>query len=187
MSKTSIIIGGVPRSGKTLVAQHMASNYELSRIPGDSFITTFEELYPDMGIQHQDTLETIVKNFDPFITNFLYHLHDADQVNFVFDSYHVLPKQIANNGFNDKFICLFMGYTNIDPIKKLKDIRTCKNAVDWTDDIDDETILKDIEAFIKISAEIKEDCITLDIPYFDMSSDFEGNQQKVIDFILNSL
>lgn len=90
-----IILAGVPRSGKSILANRLCSQSHLSRIPIDSFITTFEELKPSCGIS--------VNNFGRtcrILRPFLFGIVDQLQYEFmdaVIDGYYILPKWFVND------------------------------------------------------------------------------------------
>lgn len=169
----SFIIAGASRSGKTTLAKQLQKETGFSLISADALICTFEHLYPQLEIKHSLEFEKICASFRPFIIEYIEHLRKYQGISFILDIFHLTPETAIQEELHKKYNLVFVGYPNATPEQKLKDIRQFKNDVDdWTDEVEDTEMLKNIDAFIVWSKKLKEECATLGLPFIDTSKDF---------------
>ncbi len=72
-----------------------------------------------------------------------------------------------------------MGYPHIDPVQKLRDMRTKKTShYDWTDERNDGQLLETINDFIAHSRRLEKECAKHNLPFIDTSSDFENRLEQ---------
>ncbi len=170
----SIIIVGTSRSGKTTLARRLQRETGFSLISGDALMCTFEAIYPDLGISHQGDRETVCRNWEDFIVVYLNHLTEYEHVPFIFDTFHLLPEQVARLKLHEKYQIVFVGYPDITAEEKLNIIRQFKTEhYDWTDEQSDDDLLKDIEEFITHSKMLQKECAALGLTFIDTSRNFK--------------
>jgi 2-phosphoglycerate kinase len=168
---TSILIGGVSRSGKsTLVSRIRQLKPHLTYICGDALVTTFENVFPSFGIKHIDEHSRICACFDPFLFDYLENLEYERATPFILDTYHMLPEQVARRELQKKYGVIFLGYPTYDPARKLKEIRTYDPATSWTNDVTDEELADCIEGYLSVSRIMQQQCKQYGIPFIDMGA-----------------
>lgn len=164
----SVFIGGVSRSGKsTLAAMVRQNNPQLSALSGDSFVSTFQRIYPELGISHQQEHGITCKNLDAFLFMFLEKLNKNENIPFVFDTFHVMPDQIARRGLQHIYKVVFLGYPDMTAEQKLQEIRQFDAQDSWTQEIDDTTLLEWVGEFIAHSKQMKAQCEEHAITFID--------------------
>ena len=85
-----IIICGVPRAGKSTLANALNKELGFSRIPTDPLVTAFERVYPELGIKHYQNMLHTGEVFAPFANAFLETLPWMGK-NFVVEGCHFNP------------------------------------------------------------------------------------------------
>lgn len=172
----NIIIAGISRSGKTTIAKNLSRKHNLNYIPFDSIISTLENLYPDLGINHSDDNVEFSPVLARFMKEFLSHI-DYEDIHTVIDLYQLFPKDyLLFQNPNTQIV--YLGYTEITPEEKLAHIKRHCRDKDWTNDVEDGEMLEILKLWIAESRIMKEQCAQFDIDFVDTSYDFK---QKLIE------
>jgi len=172
----TLIIGGVARAGKSILAQRVAERLNISRIPGDSFVSTFEGLYPEHGICHDAAHEIICQNVQEFFIRFWKSSRWDENYDFVFDTFHIHPRLLPLERLGPEYAFLFLGYAELSPEAMLLRARTHPNPNDWTRERGDAELLSLFANWIALSGEFRDVCAARGLAYIDTSHDFEGAQ-----------
>jgi hypothetical protein len=109
-------------------------------------------------------------------------------IEYIIEGYTILPEHAAEiqSLFPEQVKSCFIGYTRIDPEKKLEEIRTCTDLPnDWAKTSSDTEILNLINRSISYSVFLKTECGKYQIPYFDQSDDFIGTQRRILAYLNN--
>jgi hypothetical protein len=104
---------------------------------------------------------------------------------FIFDSPHIYPEDLLILP-KSNFIIVFLGYTDINPRTKMKDIRSYDSKDCWTQKLSEEQLLSLIKGNIEYSEEIKEQCYKYGFPYFDTSKDMNSTLIRALNYIVNN-
>lgn len=88
-----VILAGVPRSGKSTISKIIFEKYNYSYIPFDSFVSTFNKLYPELGITHYDDYKIVSKKIAPFVKELINYLIYED-ISVVIDIYQLTPDDV---------------------------------------------------------------------------------------------
>lgn len=168
------IIGGAPRSGKTILAQRMLAEHGIPHFSIDALIAGLASAEPELGLRVSDPpmkrmeviWPTLRKMASPALQNNAKFLLEGDVL---------LPKHLMEFG-NDAHIGIkacFIGYADVDAAKKLRAIRQyAADQTDWTDELDDLRLLDLIGEFRSFSEYLRRECCHYRIPYFDGSACF---------------
>ena len=168
----NILLAGVPRSGKTILARKISQTLSLSHLPLDPIVTSFEAHFPQHGIVHHNLkLEAICSNFLPFLTTLLTEMNQEGTY-FCADSYHVLPDGALKLKDSLEVRTIFLGYPSISADQKLKQIIECAEEGDWTRGLPVEHLRSLVERFIEESRIMQNECGRLGIPFIDTGEDF---------------
>ena len=175
MLDQSVILAGVARSGKTTVAERLHRTLGLSLIPVDLLISSFEDNFPELGILsgqhlHNETSHNVFNFLHRYI-----HLHEEWQnYQFIMDTTHLLPQQVAEHGLDKKYRVAFLGYPNISVDEKLSQIRLHRTLqADWTQDETDDQLRPIIRQMIALGQTLQTDCARYNLTFFDTSQDFD--------------
>lgn len=185
--RKNLIIGGASRSGKTTLARRIAREFGYSRIPGDSFMTAFGQLFPKLGIGHHEfgradrfdaaMHERICANSRDFFVRFWQATHEDEQVEFVFDSFHILPAQLPLRVLEDNFAFVFMGFPRATPERMLEQVRSSTEGDDWLQHMPDDIVLRLFSVFIEVSKKLEEQCERMCLAFIDSGDDFAAAQE----------
>lgn len=176
-----IIIAGAGRSGKTTISIDLRNkgytHYKMDSIKrglDNNFypnkITNWHIASPK--ISH--LIKTIIEETNTdIIKNIEYY---------VIDTCHLYPKDIIKENINNTII-IFLGYPHITPEEKLAKIRTYDKENQWTNNISNDQLLKDIKQNIEYSKEIEKECQRLNIPFFDTGTNYQKTIEKIIKYL----
>lgn len=177
----NIIILGSSRAGKSTLASLICKKYNYSYVSGDSIRNAFINIYPELGYTTKNTIEKI--EFCKFI-NFIINqnnIHLKRDVYYVIDSADI-SIQNAKDIFKNSLI-IAIGCKNIDEKELAENIKNNDTKLDWTYGYSDND-LKDIaHRTIKRSKEIYNECVEMQIPYFDTSINRKNTYDKIFEFI----
>lgn len=175
----NIIIGGVARAGKTILAQKISQKHGYSHIPTDAIVGAFE-IFPEHGILHDGVpYLDICRNFEDFARCYIINM-DYLNIPYILDSYHILPETVAKHGWNETHEVVYLGFPNITVDEKFEHIRNYKNCNDWTDKVSDDALRVDIANLIERSRFLQSECNKYDITFYDTGKDFEQTQKLVL-------
>lgn len=175
-----IIIAGTPRAGKTTLCielvKHGFIHYKMDSIKRgicdafgfDSHDWSF--INPKIA-QIINTI--IVENSTDTVAGLEYY---------AIDSCHVFPKDVSL--FSEDVLVVYLGYADISVSDKLKEMRFYDKDNYWCSKVDDDTLVRMIEANINLSKELKNECKKYNIKYFDTSSNRDKVLNEALEFIL---
>jgi hypothetical protein len=168
------IIGGAPRSGKSVLAQRMLAEHGLPYFSIDTLIAALAGTQPELGLRVSDPPMKRIEIIWPTLRKIARDAsHSGDE--FLLEGDALLPKQVmefADDSHAGVKAC-FIGYADVDPTRKLRAIRHyAAGRTDWTDELDDARLLHLIGEFRAFSEYLRSECCHYKIPYFDGSACF---------------
>lgn len=174
----TLIVGGVPRSGKTTLCRRIAHERRLSHVSLDALIHAFEKAFPQIGISHDavDFNELCVL-IRPFLFEHLRWLTKFE-IPFILDAYYLRPRDVEDLQTQGGFRAVFLGYPFTSPQERLNLLRANERDGDWTKLFSDDVMLSNIEAFIRASSRMKEWCEAAGQTFIDVSNDWENQLEQ---------
>lgn len=183
----NVIIAGVPRSGKSLLAHRLRERLHYSHFPLDAIVSTFGKVFPEHGISHYEKDHVKMCNsFKPFLFELLRHLEYED-INFIADTYHIKPADLPDFPSLKKYKIIFLGYPSVSAQDKCVGIRRYARAGDWTNELSDKQLESLVQCYIEESKLLQESCEKTDIRFVDTSRDLTGILDKICNEIVQSL
>jgi adenylate kinase family enzyme len=182
----NFIIGGVPRSGKSILSKRLCSTLAMAYFPLDSLVSTFGRVFPELGISH--TSEDHIAVCDqlwPFVCEWITHLVYED-LSFLFDGYHLQPTNIRKDIDPQAFNILFLGYPHAQPAQKAAEIRQYARKGDWTETLDEEALTALVRRYIDESKHLQAECLQYGFDFIDLSHGFP-NQLTEVSFAILEL
>jgi hypothetical protein len=168
------ILGGAPRSGKTLLSRRMLAEKGIAHFPVDALVGMLAYAMPELEVHHSQ--EFIIKSEKVGkLTKHLFGFFVAQNEPYLLEGDAILPSQVNEFVLEhaDTKAC-FTGYPEITPEQKLRDLREFgEGQKDWTNNESDEALLWMLERAIRFSAYLKKECSLYGIPFFDSSVDFK--------------
>jgi len=179
------IIGGVSRSGKSLLAHKILKEKLIPFFPMDGLVGMLTHSAPEHGVKHQvDFIDKSEKTwkFSKELFKYLF----KTQENYLVEGDCILPKQVAElqEKYPDNIKSCFLGYPALTAKQKLDSVRAFASERDWTNLHNDEVMLEMLEAMIAYSKHLQEECKKYNIPFFDISDDFQKAQVEAYEFLV---
>ena len=189
----NIIIWGVPRSGKSTLAYMIRQEFGHSVIQMDAIKRVYDVLRPEDNIYAPETT-----NYDEarLMANMVTRLiqcmswgnhrgefHVYEGVSFNMDI--VLPT-LQNDMFPislDNFVVICMGYADISPEEKVKQVAQYETTRDWTLNENLGSKLEHFKKYCDESQFIKRTAERLGLAYFDVSFNRDEVLDGVIEYI----
>jgi len=179
------LIGGAPRSGKTLLSKRLWRQRNIPFFPIDYLIYSLKEGAPEYGVNQDlpfiDKSEKLWNLSEPLLNALIFNEEE-----YLVEGDALLPKHAAllKEAHPDIRPC-FLGYTNVDESEKLRVIREFGQGRkdDWTNKESDDNVRAMIKRAMKYSVYLRDECSKLAIPYFDMSEDFTGMLERVFAYL----
>jgi len=172
------VILGVPRSGKSRLAGRLAGALELIHYPVDSLVSTFGEVFPEVGIgrQFEDSASTV--SLEPFLMRWVRHL-DYERVGYVLEGYHIganAAATLAGQGFR----VAALGVQSVDVEQKCREIRKYADKGDWSEGLTDSELSNLVVRYQAESIALKDECEKLGLAYFEMGSSTDADLDAVL-------
>lgn len=178
--KKHIIIAGVPRAGKSTVAQRIAHRLGYQHISMDSVIAGIEKTFPETGIdtdaetEPKENLKFISSKMAPFIRAMMDSgEYDECDYGMVIDIFQLLPEDYAK--YIDKDVCdiYYFITSNVTPEERFEILKAHDTPKDYTYFHSDEDNYEDCVDIVEISQFVKEQCQSYNLPYYETAHDRE--------------
>ncbi len=184
MKVNTLIIGGVPRCGKSWFRRKLLEKYHISGITTDWLRDGLETGVPEFGIRQGQSDREKAKILWPYFRGILINRQYYNDLLLV-EGVNFLPKYLAEFKDTPYIRTCFVGYPVIDAVEKFKQIKKHDSVDDdWHKALNDDQLLKMIQIWIKDSLYFKNECEKYGINFFDLSKDFKTGWQKVEDFLV---
>ena len=168
------MIGGAPRSGKTTLARQMFAEYGVPYFSIDTLIASLASASPELGMRVSDPALKRVEIVWPTIRKVASDVVQSSD-DLLLEGDVLLPKHLIEFGHSTHagIKACFIGYADVDPVKKLRAIREhAADGTDWTEELDDARLLDLIGELRAFSDYLRCECCHYKIPYFDGSTRF---------------
>lgn len=186
----SIIIAGVARAGKTTVCKRLRK-YGFNHITCDSLFYTFEQIFPWLGINQEETTQGVKnasRKFCPFLTTLIKAIEEENLgYPTVFDIYQLMPEDYIKYMKKENIKVYFLGYPDISEEEEFKILRANKVPEEYTQKYDDEYLKKLIKQRIEESKFIQKECEKYNLPFINTSKDRNENINELIEEILKDI
>ena len=184
----TFLIGGTPRSGKTILKQILLDRYHIPGISTDLIRDALGKSMPGLGIKgYSKSDEEKSEILWPHFREIIKQRGDYKD-NLLIEGTNFLPKYLQEFKDKEDIRVCFLGYSEIDPIQKFNDIRKYpSHEGEWTDNMNDDELKKLVAEFVKISQYFQYECKHCDIQYFDTSSNFHKIVEEAVAYLTNSL
>ena len=184
MIMKNIILGGVPRAGKSSLAQALCRQSPYSHIPFDSLISTFGTIFPEHGISHYVPHPRACEAVKPFFFEWIRHL-EYEQIPVVIDAYHVRPQDLRDDPICSRYTVLFAGYPSVTCDKKCESIRQYARPGDWTESLSQEELRQLVKRYIIESRRLMEACAQTGYQFIDTSYHFRDTIERILYALLS--
>ena len=178
------LIGGLPRSGKTIIRKKLLEKYRVDGTCTDNLRFMLSEGNKELGIDGAKPAKHNLVIMQPYLDPFIYSLIHYAKEDFVLEGDVLLPKYLAKYLENEWIKCCFIGFSNVSPKDKAKNMRENTCPSDWTRVYTEEELLNFTKDGIKRSKEYKKECKKLGIKYFDTGRNFDKSMEKILKYLI---
>jgi len=166
------LVGGVARSGKTILRKMFLQNYKISGVSTDSIRAMLENGLEHTDISYKNKTEENALLMWPYLQAFIENNLKYSDEDYVIEGDVLLPKYLSRYTNEMAVRCCFVGYSEIALKDKLKNIRQFQGNVDWTASLSNQDIEDCVRREKEKSIRYKKECQRLFIEYFDTSTNF---------------
>ena len=174
----NVLIGGVPRSGKSTLANLFLRHHGFGVLRGDRIMSSLVRAHPEVNISpHPTCHEQAVAERTPYLLMLFRKLSRHDNIPYVIDSTLFSPSFILNDAPDvaNFAIPVFTGYPDTDLQTKLHDIETYARTNDQclSHYIKGKKLEEWVEKWIAQSREMQHQCHENGFLFVDTSQNFE--------------
>jgi 2-phosphoglycerate kinase len=177
------LIGGLPRTGKTLIGSMIIKQTGGFGIDTDHLRALFKaDPESKIAFSSRNNFAQATAAIEPYIDALIEYLL-TEKRDFVLCGEILTPATLVK--FKDACKICFLGFS--DSERHLKRVRANQHTNDWTRDLSDERLQQIFDHFKERSAQLKTECDYYKIHYFDMSTDeFVPRVQAVIELLTDT-
>lgn len=152
-------------------------------IRADAIRDTFLKIYPELDIAPDRAL--LNKKFQLFLQEYLNQCvkEERNTYGYVLEGCETTPEDCHRFFQNENTIIYYLGPLYISSKDLFHNIRKYDLKENWTAQISDEALWKEVDNFLKRGKYFKQECEKYDIPYIDTSHD----RDKVLQSILKDI
>lgn len=184
---TTYLLGGVPRSGKSYVADYLLQKYQIPGITTDLLREAFSIGLPEFGIRSYDWNQSDKERSHilwPYFKGLIL-AREYYSERLLIEGTNFLPKLLTEVKDIPYLRVCFLGYPNIDPKEKLDFIRKHEaDGNDWTNELSDEKLMNLVKHYLELSKELEQECKKYNFKFFDISSSFDETVKAVGDYLV---
>jgi 2-phosphoglycerate kinase len=179
------IIGGVPRSGKSIIRKKLLKEHQISGISLDVIVDMLYQAMPELDINTAVDRSVMFVRMWPFVEA-LIKTRLKNSEDFVIEGEYFSPERVKVFQEDPRCKICFMIYPEISLEEKLQHIRQNARKKDWYNKLTDEEFLPFIQTWHERSHMFKGQCEVHKIKYFDNSFNFEDKIEETVKWLLES-
>jgi len=179
------VIGGTPRSGKTVVKNLILERYKIPGFCTDYLRDAFGDEVPEFGIKYRMSDEEKSEILWPYFKGILNQRAKNYGDDLLIEGTNFLPKHMEEFQGDGRTRICFLGYAEISPEEKFKSIRDNPSKEgEWTNDMSDQKLMTLVTEFIDISKYFKSECAKCGFRYFDTSRNFDEVIEQAVSYLI---
>jgi hypothetical protein len=169
---TAIVIVGVPRPGKSMIARRVSQELGLTYLPADAIVSTLGRLHPDLGITHwTEDIAAVSPRLSPVVVELIRHMR-FEGVGLVLDAYQCFPADLAHAVKSAPTeaapsLVVGVGYADLHVPDKVTAIRRHAAPGDWTENLSHAELARLVRRFVAESERFRSETRVLGSPFFN--------------------
>lgn len=179
------IVGGAARAGKSIIARKFLLETKIPYFSLDVLMTGLANASPRFGVNPEASNIARAEKLWPVARAVAINIIETD-LDYLLEGDSILPEQVIElaREYNGRVKACFIGYVDIDPALKLKEMREFSgHPNDWVSGHSDEYVLSLINEMIEFSKYLRQECKQSNIPYFDVSYNFSNTIDSVVSYL----
>jgi hypothetical protein len=168
------LVGGAPRAGKSILARRMLEENRVTYFATDILMMGMVKAMPEIGLKAEDSAQTRAPKMWPILRAMAVTILENND-DYLIEGDIVMPAHAVElrARFGAAVRACFMGYDTVDPLAKMNEIRRHgAGKQEWTNECDDSHLLRIVGEFKILSRQLRVECASHELAYFDGSSDF---------------
>ncbi|WP_026734994.1 hypothetical protein [Fischerella sp. PCC 9605] len=190
-----IVIGGVPRTGKSNLAYKLFDYYHGSIIHGDTLVNAIKNNYKNAFDTNFDNIDknNYVQQLLPiqkYLIKIIRNMGKDLEYNVqIFESCYILPESILRLNGSGQVCGVFLLYNQLNFEQKIQDIRNyaLTNQHCWSHKYTDSQLRQTLKEFIALSQFFRQECSKHNIKWFDIDDQWNKKWTSAYDFIVNQV
>jgi len=186
----TVIIGGVPRTGKSMLANKVFQSTKSTVFHADTLTNALNNNFLEV-FKVEDRLDGNPRRTPgkKILIKLIRNMGKEFNYTKIFDTCALNPLTVRQAFTSDNFIVLYLGYPDVEPQRKLEEIRKCakENPYCWSHKFDDGAMLRHIEKFKLASRDIERQCKETNLIFYNTSTDFLRVFNRAYSDIMNQL
>jgi len=180
-----ILIGGIGCTGKTLLANWLMKETNISYFPLDHLMMGLYRGIPDCGFSPMDGQFVLGEKMWPIIKGLIMTNIENDH-SIILEGFQLLPHLVKDfpEAYLENILSVFLFYSEQYILEYLDaKILKFRSAVERRSDIDDITA----ETLIKQTKRLKEQCLKHKVAFYEIEGDYSAGITEVKNFVLEQL
>jgi len=180
--KNNIIIAGVPRAGKSMMAHLLSRKYGYKHVSMDAIVAGFERVFPELGIAWFPSKATdippldVLRNVSGKIALFIAAMLDSGEYDefapgMVVDVYQLFPGDCIKHLKDKNCEIVYLLTSDVTPEERLSILKTYDEEKDYTFGAPDDELYEGCIQMVEQSQYIKSQCIEHNISYYETAKD----------------
>ncbi len=182
------LIGGVPRSGKSAIANALLRTGGIPYLGVDYIKMAFARAMPDVGIDPEGDDSHTAKQLWPFVEAMINTMIENDQ-HYALEGVYILPENADSmiRVHAESIRACFVGYERIETDTKLQDIKAHRGeGDDWLCGATEDELITFVNQAKNLSASLRTRCETRGLQYFENSAEFEQTIDDAVAYLLSA-
>lgn len=179
------LIGGVPRSGKSTIANALLRARGIPYLGIDYIKMAFARSMPDLGIDPEGDDSHIAKQLWPFVEAMINTMIENGQ-QYTLEGVYILPEHIESlmEIHADSIRACFVGFERIEVDRKVREIKAHRGeGDDWLQNANDVELISFVNRAKILSSSMRNKCEALGFQYFENSNDYHKTIDEVVDYL----
>jgi hypothetical protein len=178
------LLGGAPRSGKSLVARRLLRERGLPYFPTDALMMGLRNGLPELGLPSGDP-RSMGERLWPVVRSMIMSLHWTRET-YLLEGDLLLPEYVAllRPILQDELRACWLGYADIEVAEKVAQLRAFPAGPnDWLRDRSDEEQRRIVGRMHTYSNELRDACVACGFPYYDGSRNFLAATEAAFSYL----
>ncbi len=175
------LIGGTAKSGKTYLANKILKEKTISYFSTDYLMVTISNVLK-INVDEEDD-KMVAHKLSPFLETMIEAMI-YNKIDYLIEGVHLLPEFVSKliNKYPKYIKSCFLGYTDIAVNDKIDELMKYQSENCWYKHYSHEQMKQLVNFLHHFSQEIKNDCLSYSIPYFEIKN-IVNDYELIIDYL----